>query len=94
MKKFYLTLLGTVFALGASADFTFSMRVGEWQVDSVYIVDTFLNQLVGTSVYEYNSDGSLAVDYSTSRKYDSFLEMYVTERTKEVYSYDNGLLVK
>ena len=94
MKKIYLTLLGTVFALEASADFEFSMRVGEWQVDSVYIVDTFLNQVVGTRVFEYNSDGTIAVDYTTSREYDSFLEMYVTERTKAVSSYDNGLLVK
>ena len=94
MKKFYLTLLGTVFALGARAQFEFNFRPGEWQLDSMYTVDKETGQRMVTEVYEYNGDGTLAVLYSTSLDYDYFFEMYVSERAKTVLTYNNGRLEK
>lgn len=92
MKKIYLTLLGTIFALGASAQFEWNIRSGEWQVDSMYTIDKETGERMVTDVYEYNSDGTLAVMYSDSQDYDYLYNDYVTERTKSVFTYDNGRL--
>ena len=94
MKKFYLTLLGTVFALGASAQFEWNIRSGEWQLDSMYTIDKESGERMYTEVYEYNSDGSLAVLYSDSKDYDYLYNQYVTERTKTYVTYDNGRVAK
>ena len=92
MKKIYLTLIGACFALGASAQFEWNIRSGEWQVDSMYTIDKETGERMVTDVYEYNSDGTLAVTYSTSLDYDYLYNGYVTERTKNVFTYDNGHL--
>lgn len=86
--------MGAVFALGASAQFEYNVRPGEWQLDSMYTVDKETGQRMVTEVFEYNGDGTLAVLYSTSQDYDYFWGMYVSERTKTVLTYNNGRLEK
>lgn len=94
MKKLFLSLIGACFALGANAQFEWNIRAGEWQLDSMYTIDKELGQRLYTDVYEYNADGTLAVLYTTSLDYDYFLELYVSERTKTVVTYDNGRMAK
>lgn len=94
MKKLFLSLFGACFALGASAQFEWNMRAGEWQLDSMYTVDFETGERLTTDRYEYNADGTVAVLYTESWDESILTDDSPYERYKTVFTYDAGRLAK
>lgn len=89
MKKIYLTLLGTIIALGANAQFETIFYNREWLPDSI-VCFSDTGERYYVDVYEYNSDGTIAVIYTDTWHDSEFFDGQVYERSKMVFTYNSN----